>query len=220
MALPRRAERFDPLSVKEVQFDQPMLEFSGVCEGCGETPYMKLLTQLFGRRLIIANTKGCSSIWGATAGWIPYTSDKKTGKGIAWGNSLFENDAEYGLGMVLSMKQRRTLLTEHVQAAVEAKAGTVEEQSVPSQWLERKDDTDVSEILDDQLQALLKPQAEANTLDPKLKEVWRLRDLLTKPSMWMMGGDRWTNDVGYGGIDYATALGEDTNLQQCVEAMQ
>merc|ERR1719220_2793485 len=115
MQLPDRSARFDKFSLKGAQFNQPMLEFSGACEGCGETPYAKLLTQLFGKRLIIANATGCSSIWGASAGWIPYTVDKKTGHGPAWGNSLFEDNAEYGLGMVLSMNQRRAGLAKCVE---------------------------------------------------------------------------------------------------------
>ena len=107
MELPDRGARFDRFTVKGSQFNQPLLEFSGACEGCGETPYAKMITQLFGQRLIVANTTGCSSIWGGTAGWVPYTVHKETGKGPAWGNSLFEDNAEYGLGMVLGMQQRR-----------------------------------------------------------------------------------------------------------------
>merc|ERR1719238_2448003 len=100
MKLKSRSERFDKFSAKGSQFQLPLLEFSGACEGCGETPYAKLLTQLFGKRMILANTTGCSSIWGGTAGWVPYTKDKKTGKGPAWGNSLFEDNAEYGFGQL------------------------------------------------------------------------------------------------------------------------
>lgn len=121
MTLPTRGERFDSFSVKGAQFNQPLLEFSGACEGCGETPYAKLLTQLFGKRLIMANATGCSSIWGASAGWVPYTVDKQTGRGPAWGNSLFEDNAEYGLGMVLSMNHRRATLTKYVEDAIQAR---------------------------------------------------------------------------------------------------
>merc|ERR1719420_2051994 len=97
-------------TVKGSQFQLPMLEFSGACEGCGETPYAKLITQMFGKRMIIANATGCSSIWGGTAGWVPYTTDKATGKGVAWANSLFEDGAEFGCGQYLGVKQRRLQL--------------------------------------------------------------------------------------------------------------
>merc|ERR1719195_564491 len=140
MSIPGRGARFDPFTLKGSQFQQPMLEFSGACEGCGETPYAKLITQLFGQRLIVANTTGCSSIWGGTAGWIPYTVDKKTGRGPAWGNSLFEDNAEYGLGMVLSINQRRLHLAKCVEAAIQSLVGTPEVQSTLVQWLEKKDD--------------------------------------------------------------------------------
>ena len=119
-----------------------MLEFSGACEGCGETPYAKLVTQMFGKRLIVANATGCSSIWGGTAGWVPYTKDKVTGKGTAWGNSLFEDNAEYGLGQFMAVKQRRRQLRDRVEAAV-ARAGKSMSLSLKShleQWLEFSED--------------------------------------------------------------------------------
>merc|ERR1719247_1268609 len=138
MSLPDRGSRFDRFSAKGAQFNQPLLEFSGACEGCGETPYAKLITQLFGQRMIVANTTGCSSIWGGTAGWVPYTVHKDTGKGPAWGNSLFEDNAEYGLGMVLGMKQRRQQLTDRVESTLKAQNSGISLllQNALEQWLE------------------------------------------------------------------------------------
>jgi len=212
MTLPSRGKRFDKFSVKGAQFNQPLLEFSGACEGCGETPYAKLLTQLFGDRMIIANATGCSSIWGGPAGWVPYTVDKETGRGPAWGNSLFEDNAEYGLGMMLSVKQRRVHLKQCVENAIKAKVGSAHVQNLLAQWLEKSDDKVMSGVFGDELEKLLKPEGERKALPKALNEVWRLRDLLARPSMWMMGGDGWSNDIGFGGIDHAMALGENINI--------
>ncbi|CAE7528186.1 PFOR, partial [Symbiodinium sp. CCMP2456] len=115
MTIPNRGKRFDANTLKGSQFQEPLLEFSGACEGCGETPYAKLVTQMFGKRLIVANATGCSSIWGGTAGWVPYATDKESGKGTAWGNSLFEDNAEYGLGQVIHVRQRRRQLRDRVE---------------------------------------------------------------------------------------------------------
>jgi len=215
MSLPSRGNRFDKFSVKGSQFNQPLLEFSGACEGCGETPYAKLLTQLFGKRMIIANATGCTSIWGASAGWIPYTTDKETGKGPAWGNSLFEDNAEYGLGMVLGMSQRRKHLTSAVEEALkdgEAK-GNAELQDALEQWYERKDEGDLSMHCAEELQSALDSMAKGlSKLPPNLDMISRNRDVLAKPSMWMMGGDGWANDIGFGGIDHVVSLGENVNI--------
>merc|ERR1712050_142903 len=166
-------------SLKGSQFNQPLLEFSGACEGCGETPYAKLVTQLFGQRLIVANTTGCSSIWGGTTGWVPYTVHKESGRGPAWGNSLFEDNAEYGLGMVLGMSQRRkNLINAAEEAMKEEEAKDVPELEVAlAQWFERKDDGDLSVRFADELQVAI-DQAVKNglKLGPNLEIVSRFRD--------------------------------------------
>merc|ERR550525_259410 len=216
MQLPDRSARFDKFSLKGWQFNQPLLEFSGACEGCGETPYAKLMTQMFGQRLIVANTTGCSSIWGGTAGWVPYTVHKETGKGPAWGNSLFEDNAEYGLGMVLGMQQRRKHLTAAVEAALagnEFKDNGALADAL-QQWLKRKDDGEMSQHFGDKIQQLIDAEEAlpGAILPPNLQMVGRRRDVLTKPAMWMFGGDGWANDIGFGGIDHAVALGENINI--------
>eukprot|EP00933_Yihiella_yeosuensis_P006407 TRINITY_DN1110_c0_g2_i4.p1 TRINITY_DN1110_c0_g2~~TRINITY_DN1110_c0_g2_i4.p1 ORF type:complete len:1858 (-),score=525.91 TRINITY_DN1110_c0_g2_i4:496-6069(-) len=211
MKMPNRGKRFDANTLKGSQFQQPLLEFSGACEGCGETPYAKLITQMFGSRLIVANATGCSSIWGGTAGWVPYTKDKETGKGTAWGNSLFEDNAEFGFGQVIAMKQRRRQLRDRVEAAL-ARAGksmSVALKSNLEQWLEFAEDSVVSERLSDALQPLLE---EEKGKASEINEIHRLRDLLTKPTMWMFGGDGWANDIGFGGIDHALASGQNVKI--------
>jgi len=214
MQLPDRSDRFDKFSLKGSQFQQPLLEFSGACEGCGETPYAKLITQLFGQRLIVANTTGCSSIWGGTAGWVPYTVHKDTGKGPAWGNSLFEDNAEYGLGMVLGMQQRRKHLTAAVESALANKelGDNMALINALEQWLERKDDGEMSRQFGDEIQRILDEAQTKAKLPKDLLTVSRLRDVLTKPAMWMFGGDGWANDIGFGGLDHAVALGENINI--------
>ncbi|CAJ1388754.1 unnamed protein product, partial [Effrenium voratum] len=211
LSVPNRGQRFDANTLKGSQFQEPLLEFSGACEGCGETPYAKLVTQMFGRRLIVANATGCSSIWGGTAGWVPYATDKATGKGTAWGNSLFEDNAEYGLGQVMSVKQRRRLLRDRVEAAL-ARAGklmSVALRSLLEQWLEFGEDGVISERISDELQPLLEAEKDKAK---EIAEMVRLKDLFTKPSMWMFGGDGWANDIGYGGIDHAIASGNNVKI--------
>lgn len=211
MSVPNRGDRFDPFSLKGSQFQVPMMEFSGACEGCGETPYAKLLTQLIGQRLIIANATGCSSIWGGTAGWVPYTKDKKTGKGVAWGNSLFEDNAEYGFGQFSAVQQRRLQLKDRVDDLL-TRAGESLSPSLRGlleQWLEFFNDKVVAEKLAEEVVPLLENE---KRLVPEVAEVLRLKDLFVKPSMWMMGGDGWANDIGYGGIDHVLASGKDVKI--------
>eukprot|EP00932_Pfiesteria_piscicida_P008580 SRR837773.1905.p1 GENE.SRR837773.1905~~SRR837773.1905.p1 ORF type:complete len:458 (+),score=207.03 SRR837773.1905:100-1374(+) len=211
MKVPNRGERFDPFTLKGSQFQQPLLEFSGACEGCGETPYAKLITQMFGKRLIIANATGCSSIWGGTAGWVPYTKDQKTGRGVAWGNSLFEDNAEFGCGQYLAIRQRRLQLADRVKAAL-IKSGAVmsaELRGLLEQWLEFSEDRVITEKLAEEITPLLKAEKDKAT---EIAEVLRLADLLMKPSMWMFGGDGWANDIGYGGIDHVLAGGHDVKI--------
>ncbi|MCJ7570712.1 MAG: pyruvate:ferredoxin (flavodoxin) oxidoreductase, partial [Candidatus Thermoplasmatota archaeon] len=176
-----RTGGFDKYSVKGSQFQQPLLEFSGACAGCGETPYLKLATQLFGGRMIIANATGCSSIWGGSAPSVPFTTDKD-GYGPAWANSLFEDNAEYGFGMVLATIQRRNKLADLIKKAKENTSGELKEAF--TKWVENKDSAEGSKEWGDKIKELLKN----NHSDKTLNEIWELRTILTKKSIWAVGG--------------------------------
>ncbi len=193
-------------SVKGSQFVQPLLEFSGACAGCGETPYAKLATQLFGDRMIVANATGCSSIWGASAPSTPYCVNAK-GQGPAWGNSLFEDNAEYGYGMVLGIQQIRAkigdLMTEALKEEVPGDLKTAF-----TAWLSGKDSGAASQ----KAQALLLPLLEKYENLPVVKALLSKKDYLVKPSNWIFGGDGWAYDIGYGGLDHVLASGDDINI--------
>lgn len=193
-------------NVKGSQLQQPLLEFSGACAGCGETPYVKLLTQLFGERMIIANATGCSSIWGGTAPSIPYCTNKD-GFGPAWGNSLFEDAAEYGFGIYLGIKQRREKLADLVQQALSLDIGSELKEAMQN-WLEYKNDAQKSRQYGDLVKNLMVQEGPHALLD----EIWSLEDLFTKKSVWCIGGDGWAYDIGYGGLDHVLASGEDVNI--------
>jgi pyruvate-ferredoxin/flavodoxin oxidoreductase len=203
--IPIRSGGFDKYTVKGSQFQQPLLEFSGACAGCGETPYLKLATQLFGDRMIIANATGCSSIWGGSAPSVPFAKNKD-GHGPSWANSLFEDNAEYGFGMVLSTIQRRNKLADLVKQAVKDASGELKEAF--EKWLEFKDDADGSKEWGNKIKALLKD----NHNNEILNEIWESRTMLTKKSIWSVGGDGWAYDIGYGGLDHVLAMGEDINI--------
>ncbi|MDR1359410.1 MAG: pyruvate:ferredoxin (flavodoxin) oxidoreductase [Deltaproteobacteria bacterium] len=190
------------------QFQQPLLEFSGACAGCGETPYVKLLTQLFGERMIIANATGCSSIWGASAPTVPYTVNKD-GFGPAWGNSLFEDAAEYGYGINMAFSQRRDKLLALVQ---EALAGSLPEglRAALQNWAENFQDGDLSAKYGKEALDCL--DEEIVSASPLLLEIAGMSDLFTRKSLWVIGGDGWAYDIGYGGLDHVLASGEDINL--------
>lgn len=190
-------------TVKGSQFNQPLLEFSGACPGCGETPYAKLVTQLFGDRMIIANATGCSSIWGCSAPSTPYTVNKE-GRGPAWANSLFEDNAEFGFGMAISMQARRQELKTVVERLAAEALG-----EKATAWLEAMDDAEVSKTAGAELLAEAEKIADTN---PDAKYVVENKDLLTKPSVWIFGGDGWAYDIGYGGLDHVLASGEDINV--------
>ena len=198
--------KFKPETVKGSQFKQPLLEFSGACPGCGETPYAKLVTQLFGDRMFIANATGCSSIWGGSAPSTPYTTNKE-GKGPAWANSLFEDNAEYGLGMATATRQRRALLAEIVEKLAASDDAAIAEAS--KAWLEAKDDGTASKFAAAQLEAALTPCADKCDL---CKQALAMKDLFVKKSIWIFGGDGWAYDIGFGGLDHAIASGEDINI--------
>jgi pyruvate-ferredoxin/flavodoxin oxidoreductase len=203
--IPSRNGGFDKYSLKGSQFQTPLLEFSGACSGCGETPYLKLATQLFGDRMIIANATGCSSIWGGSAPSVPFTTNEK-GFGPAWANSLFEDNAEYGFGMMLATTQRRRKLADLITQAKDKASGDTKEAF--SGWLANMNDADQSRVYGDKIKTLL----EKNHSDPLLDEIWGSRDMLTKKSIWSVGGDGWAYDIGYGGLDHVLAMNEDINI--------
>ncbi len=189
------------------QFEQPLFEFSGACAGCGETPYAKLLTQLFGDRMMIANATGCSSIWGASAPAMPYTKNFK-GHGPAWGNSLFEDNAEYGLGMFLGVKAIRETLAADVEKALELDLSD-ELKTALTDWKDNRDVSENTRERADKLTALLETQRGDNAL---LNKIYNNRDFFVKRSQWILGGDGWAYDIGYGGLDHVLASGEDINV--------
>ena len=190
------------------QFHQPLLEFSGACAGCGETPYAKLITQLFGERMAIANATGCSSIWGASSPTVPYCTNKD-GFGPTWGNSLFEDAAEFGYGINLAYNQRRDKLLDLVQEALKGKLPAALKTALAN-WADNKEDATLSRKFGDEAMGLLdQDAAEQNQV---LYEIAGMGDMFTKKSVWAFGGDGWAYDIGYGGLDHVIASGDDINL--------
>ncbi|KDR94482.1 pyruvate-ferredoxin/flavodoxin oxidoreductase [Peptoclostridium litorale DSM 5388] len=197
-------------TLKGSQFQQPLLEFSGACAGCGETPYAKLVTQLFGDRMFIANATGCSSIWGGSAPSTPYTKNA-AGRGPAWANSLFEDNAEFGFGMAMAGKQLRAKLVGTIEelAAMDIDADA---KAALNEWMEVKEDGDASVVASEKVKAIIGKDlgsAEANEL---LATIDRYKDQLAKKSYWIFGGDGWAYDIGYGGLDHVLASGENVNV--------
>ncbi len=189
------------------QFEKPLFEFSGACAGCGETPYAKLLTQLFGDRMMVANATGCSSIWGASAPAMPYTKNFK-GHGPAWGNSLFEDNAEYGLGMFLGVKAIREMLANEIEQALALDISD-ELKAAMTDWRDNRDLGENTRDRADKLTALLAAQKDSDEL---LNKIYDNRDFFVKRSQWILGGDGWAYDIGYGGLDHVLASGEDVNV--------
>jgi len=200
----------DKFTVKGSQFETPLLEFSGACAGCGETPYVKLLTQLFGKRLMIANASGCSSVWGGTSTTNPYTTNPVDGRGPAWGRSLFEDNAEFGLGMALASVQRRAQVKDKVRAALDGGADLSPELTKAfSSWLQEFDNAEAA----DQYYATICPLLEKERGgQPLLESIHNGRDMLTKHSQWIIGGDGWAYDIGFGGLDHVLAKGSNVNI--------
>ena len=191
--------------VKDSQFKKPLFEFSGACAGCGETPYVKLVTQLFGDRMIVANATGCSSIYGGSAPTCPYTVNEE-GHGPAWANSLFEDNAEFGFGMNLAINQRRDKLAENVRKLVET-TDCADAKAADEKWLAGMNDAKVSKEAGEELVAKIEG------CDCELcKAIVADKDLLTKKSFWIFGGDGWAYDIGYGGLDHVLAQGENVNV--------
>ena len=194
-------------TVKGSQFETPCLEFSGACAGCGETPYAKLITQLFGGRMMVSNATGCSSIWGASAPAMPYAKNA-WGHGPAWANSLFEDNAEYGLGMFLGVKAVREALASDVTAALEAGVSSALQEAMVD-W---KDNMNVGEGTRERALNLIGALEAGKGDNPLLNKIYDNRDFLVKRSQWIFGGDGWAYDIGYGGLDHVLASGEDVNV--------
>lgn len=193
-------------TVKGSQFLKPLFEFSGACAGCGETPYAKLITQLFGDRMVVSNSAGCATVWGGCAPSIPYTKNH-SGHGPAWGFSLFEDNAEYGFGMYLGAKTVRKAVADKVVKALEGGVDK-ELEEVMNQWLEGFEKSEGTRDRADKLAKALEQYCN-NT---ELMEIYERRDYFTKQSNWIFGGDGWAYDIGYGGLDHVLASGENINV--------
>ena len=200
---PSVLEKFPMTTVKGSQFRTPYLEFSGACAGCGETPYAKLVTQLFGDRMYIANATGCSSIWGGSAPSTPYTTDEN-GRGPAWANSLFEDNAEYGYGMFLGQKAVREKNIEKLEAIAEAEPSV---KACVDKFIKTKENGVANKVATEELLAAI-----ANLNSQEAKDVLADKDYLNKKSVWIFGGDGWAYDIGFGGLDHVLASGEDVNV--------
>ncbi len=203
---PEVVAKFKPETVKGSQFKQPLLEFSGACAGCGETPYAKLITQLFGDRMYIANATGCSSIWGNSSPSTPYTVNEK-GQGPAWSNSLFEDNAEFGYGMLLAQKAIRKRLKENVETVLASDEASAEVKAACQEYLDTFNSGATNGDAADKLVAVLEG-CDCGTCSDIVKN----KDFLAKKSQWVFGGDGWAYDIGFGGVDHVLASGEDINV--------
>ena len=203
---PEVVAKFKPETVKGSQFKQPLLEFSGACAGCGETPYAKLITQLFGDRMYIANATGCSSIWGNSSPSTPYTINSK-GQGPAWSNSLFEDNAEFGYGMLLAQKAIRKRLKEEVETVATSEQASAEVKAACQEYL----DTFACGITNGDATDKLVAALDGCDCDT-CKDIVKNKDFLAKKSQWIFGGDGWAYDIGFGGVDHVLASGEDINI--------
>ncbi len=204
--LPHKENPMDKFSPKGSQFEEPLLEFSGACAGCGETPYAKLMTQLFGDRMYFANATGCTQAWGAASPSVPYTKDRN-GRGPAWSNSLFENNAEFSLGMVLAVKQQRARLRMKLEELLATKVNAATKKAIEEYMKDSEDSGKSREVTDNLIAALEK--VKDNEI---VEDILHNREHLAKKSMWMYGGDGWAYDIGFGGLDHVLASGEDVNI--------
>ena len=208
-ALPEKTDvvaKFKENTVKGSQFKKPLLEFSGACAGCGETPYAKLITQLFGDRMYIANATGCSSIWGNSSPSTPYTVNEK-GQGPAWSNSLFEDNAEFGYGMLLAQRAIRGGLKAKVEAVMNSEKAPEEVKAACKEYLDTFDCGATNGTATDKLVEAIK-DADCDTC----REIVKNKDFLAKKSQWIFGGDGWAYDIGFGGVDHVLASGKDINV--------
>ncbi|MDY0236087.1 MAG: pyruvate:ferredoxin (flavodoxin) oxidoreductase [Gudongella sp.] len=210
MTVKAKGDLFDPNTLKNSQFQQPLLQFSGACAGCGETPYAKLVTQLFGDRMIVANATGCSSIWGASAPATPYCKNQE-GKGPAWANSLFEDNAEFGYGMAVATRKIR----EKIQLAMEEFLTLnidTEMNEYFKQWLEGMDDVKITKAAAGMILPRLDTKFENDKANELMELLIELKEHLIKKSVWIFGGDGWAYDIGFGGLDHVLASGENINV--------
>ena len=207
LSLSEKPNPMDKFSVKGSQYEQPLLEFSGACAGCGETAYMKLMTQLYGDRMIVANATGCTQAWGFSTPSFPYTTNSR-GHGPALSNSLFENNAEYSLGMCLSMQQQRARLAENARALA-GQTGDEALRTALNAWLEGFDDDKNARALADNVIDAIEKTGETGELVDYIRDN---EEHLVRKSMWMYGGDGWAYDIGYGGLDHVLASGIDVNI--------
>ena len=205
-SLPARDNPLGKKNLRSAMFEPTYFEFSGACAGCGETPYINMVTRLFGDRMMISNATGCSSIYGASAPSMPYTKNSK-GQGPAWANSLFEDNAEYGLGMHLGEAKLRSRLTEKLEALLPAAEGDVK--TAMEEWLAKKDLGEGTRDRADKLDAALTAAVSAH---PEYKELLDLKDHFVKKSQWIFGGDGWAYDIGFGGVDHVLAQNKDVNV--------
>ncbi len=205
LSVPFKTDILKRETVKGSQLFQPLLEFSGACAGCGETPYVKVITQLFGERMTIANATGCSSIWGGSAPSTPYCTNAD-GQGPAWASSLFEDAAEFGYGMMLAVNNRRKTLTTKVEDALKTEL-TTDVKAALEGWLAGKEDVDESKKYSLALKTLLKDETKG-----LLKDIYNERDVFVKKSHWIFGGDGWAYDIGFGGVDHVLASGDNINI--------
>ena len=230
MTLTQKDVDVNTRTVKGSQFRQPLFEFSGACAGCGETPYVKLITQLFGDRMVVANATGCSSIYGGSAPTCPYTKNAK-GQGPAWANSLFEDNAEFGFGLNLANKQRRARLADTVRKLIAVEWCDQAIKDAGAEWLANMDDAAGSRAAGEKLLAACRDGIDVDPTGTEYEAAWLANgkkcpceactlarevidnaDLLTKQSIWVFGGDGWAYDIGYGGLDHVLAMDEDINV--------
>ena len=205
-----KTSRVDKFTLKGSKYKQPLVEFNGACAGCGETPYIKLLTQMFGDKMYLANATGCTQAWGAAMPCVPYCKNAE-GKGVAWSNSLFENNAEFSYGMCQALKQLRDCVTGYVK---ELDALTKDEtvKAAIAKWLETYEDLDASTPATEALVALLENGKFSAEEQAIVDEILKRKKDMSKKTMWMYGGDGWAYDIGYGGLDHVFAMGEDVNV--------
>jgi len=206
VTLTNKSKLFNLTTVKASQFAQPLLEFNGACPGCGETAYIKLITQLYGDRMMIANATGCSSIYGASAPATPYTKNEE-GKGPAWANSLFEDNAEFGYGFVIANTSMRNHLQELMQQGLQSDVFSDEQKSLFQQWIGHREDSDESKRISEQIISALTGSDNKIAL-----EILSMKKYLAKKSIWVFGGDGWAYDIGFGGLDHVLASGQDINV--------
>ena len=205
-----RNDEVAPTNVKNSQFSQPLLEFSGACAGCGETPYAKLITQLYGDHQIISNATGCSSIWGSSVPSMPYCTNNN-GEGPAWASSLFEDAAEYGYGMLLATKSNKFLLETLMKKFLELKVSTPLNDAF-NEWLENNDDFEESKKAAIKIESLIANETDNDEANKIIERIKNLKDYLVKKSVWIYGGDGWAYDIGFSGVDHVLASGDDINI--------